>query len=84
MVQAATGLLVDDLTAIQGLEQRVYSSKRCKLYSDVTTATEEWESNVLLFDKVEERTLGESYRIYGIRQIVPEELGLILSVPVLH
>ena len=59
---------------LQGLAQKVYSPKRCKNYSEVNCAIEEWETSVIMFAKVEERELNPTTKIYGIRQIVPEEL----------
>ena len=59
---------------LQGLAQKVYSPKHAINYSEVNSAIEEWETNVSLFAKVEERDLNPTTEIYAISQIVPEEL----------
>ena len=60
---------------LQGLAQKVYSPKRVKNYAEVNSAIEEWEANCRLFvNSGEGNTLNETIKIYGIRQIVPEEL----------
>ena len=59
---------------LQGLAQKVYSPKRAKNYGEVIANIEEWETNVALFEKIEERPLNQTTKIYAIRQIAPEEL----------
>ena len=59
---------------LQGLADKVYAPKRCKKYVDVSSAIEEWELNVSLFEKTEDITLSAQTRIYSIRKLVPDEL----------
>ena len=58
---------------LQGLAGKVFHPKRCKSYSEVNAAIEEWELHVAEFAKAGE-TLNPVSRTYSIRQIVPEEL----------
>ena len=59
---------------MQSLAEKVFSPQRVKSYSDVNAAIEQWEVDVNMFTKMEERGLNPVTRIYAIRQIVPEEL----------
>ena len=59
---------------LQGLADKVYAPKRCKKFSEVSHAIEEWEINAKLFEKTEDFKLSGQTRIYSIRQLVPEEL----------
>ena len=59
---------------LQGLADKVYAPKRCKKFSEVSHAIEEWEINAKLFEKTEDFHLSGQTRIYSIRQLVPEEL----------
>ena len=59
---------------LQGLADKVYAPKRCKKYSEVSAAIEDWELSVSLFEKTEDITISPQTRIYSIRKLVPEEL----------
>jgi len=67
----ATGMTPQKM---QGLAGKVYAPKRCKRYSEVTAAIEEWEIVVRHFQQAENVKLSDQTRIYSLRQLVPEEL----------
>ena len=60
---------------LQGLANRVYSPKRCKLYTEVNAAIENWELQAATFARAQgSAPLDPVTKMYAISQIVPEEL----------
>ena len=62
---------------LQGLANRVYQPKRCKHYSEVSAAIEEWEmqaSALARAEKAPDNKLNDITRMYSLKQLVPEEL----------
>jgi len=59
---------------MQGLAQKVYTPKRCRKFHEVTSAIEEWEMAVTKFENTEGTKLSEQTRMFGLRQLVPEDL----------
>ena len=59
---------------MQGLASKVYQPKRVKVYSDVSAAIENWETDAQKFETIENHELKMTTKIFAIKQIVPEEL----------
>ena len=59
---------------MQAITNRVLSPKRCKRYSEVSAALEEWEYALSIYERVEGNKLSEQARIFSVKRVVPEEL----------
>ena len=59
---------------MQAITNRVLSAKRCKKYADVSSALEDWEYALSVYESVEKCKLSEQARIFAIKRLVPEEL----------
>ena len=59
---------------VQGLASKIYNPRRCKKFSEVTAAIDDWELTCQIFKKVEPAGISETAKTFGICQIVPEEL----------
>ena len=59
---------------MQAITNRVLSPKRCRKYGDVSSALEDWEYALSVYEKVEGNPLSEQARIFSIKRLVPEEL----------
>ncbi len=59
---------------MQGLASKVFAPKRVKRFQEVNSAIEEWEISVKLFEQTEGISVSDQTKLYGVRQIVPEDL----------
>jgi len=59
---------------MQGLAGKVYAPKRCRKLNEVSAAIEEWEIAVNKFETTERTKLTDQTRMYGLRQLVPEDI----------
>ena len=57
----------------QALAARVYKPTRCKKYSEVKAALDQWDQDLKLYEETS-GACTEDTKLYSIRQIVPDEL----------
>ena len=60
---------------LQAMTNKVLAPKRCKKYSEVSAAVEDWEFALTNYERVEKTGgLSEQAKIFSIKRLVPEEL----------
>jgi len=63
---------------IQALANAIYKPSRAKKYADVAAAIERWERDISRFEAATGK-IAEETKTFSLRQLVPEELGQLIT-----